>query len=56
MILEWHLVFKIIIRNCKKIFEFCGNSSEFLTKSRLFISCIFCIIKEELIHQLNLWK
>ena len=33
MILAWHLLFKIIIRICKKMFEFCRKPSKFLTKS-----------------------
>ena len=34
-------IFKLIIRNCMKLFEFCGKTSTFLPKSRLLISCIF---------------
>ena len=45
-----------IIRICIKMFEFCGKPSKFLTKSCLFIFCVFCLIKEELTHQLHLRK
>ena len=52
MILEWHLLFKNIIRICKKMVEFCGKPSKLLTKSCLFISCIFCSSEKKLIYQL----
>ena len=54
MILEWHLLFKIITRIFKEMFEICGKPSKFLTKNCLFIFCIFCLIEEELIHLLHL--
>ena len=53
MILECHLLFKIIIRICKKMLEFCGKPLTFLAKSCGFIFCIFCLIEEDLIHQLH---
>ena len=56
MILKWHLLVKIIIKICKKIFEFCGNPSKFLTRSYLFIFCAFGLTEEGLIHQLHLRK
>ena len=37
-------VFKVIIRVCKQMFDFCGKPSKFLTKSCLFIFCIFCFM------------
>ena len=40
MILEWHLLFKIIIRICKKMFAFCRKPLKLLSKSCLFIFCI----------------
>ena len=36
--------------------DFCGKLSKFLTKSCLFIFCIFCLIKEKSIHLLHLNK
>ena len=54
--LERYQLFKIIVRICKKMFEFCGKPSKFLTKSCLLIFCIFCLIEDELIHQLHLRK
>ena len=38
------------------MFKFCGKPPKFLTESCLFIFCIFCLIEEELIHQLHLRK
>ena len=38
------------------MFELCGKPSKFLTKSCLFIFCIFGLIEEELINQLQLKK
>ena len=35
------------------MFEFCGKPSKSLTKNCLFILCIFCLIEEELMHQLH---
>ena len=41
MTLDWHLLFKVIVRIYQKMLEFCGKSSKFLTKSCLLIFCIF---------------
>ena len=38
------------------MFEFCGKPFKLLTKSCLFIFCIFCLIKEEIIHLLHTRK
>ena len=38
------------------MFELCGKPSEFLSKSGLFIFCVFVLIEEELINQLQLKK
>ena len=38
------------------MFEFCGRPSKFFTKSFRFILCIFCLVEEELIYQLDLRK
>ena len=40
-------IFKIIIRISKKFFEFCGETSKFLAKRCLFISCIFYLNEED---------
>ena len=50
MILERHLLFKVMIKICKEMFEFRGKPSKFLSKSCLIIFCFFCSIEEELIH------
>ena len=56
MILEWYLLFKMIIRIDKKMIEVCGKPSNFLTKSYLFIFYIFWLMEEKLIHQSQLIK
>ena len=56
MILEYHLLFKVIKKICKEMFELRGKQSKFLSKSCLIIFCLFCLIGEELIHQLHLKK
>ena len=54
MILQWHLLFKIIIQICKRVFEFCGKPSVFVTKSCVLIFCTFCLTENELIQQSHL--
>ena len=49
-------IFKIILRVCKSIFEFCGKTSKVLPKRCLFIFCIFTLNEEELIQQACLKK
>ena len=45
-------IFKIIIRICQKVFEFCGETSKFLPKG----NSIHYLNKEELIQQACLKK
>ena len=49
-------IFNIIIRICKKKFNFCGKTPKFLPKRGLFIFCIFYLNEEELIQQVCLIK
>ena len=42
MIVEWHLFFKIIIKICKKAFEFCGKTFKFYPKD-VFLFSVFLL-------------
>ena len=48
--------FKIIIRICKRNFDFCGKTSKYLTKRCLVFFIFFHSNEEELIQQVRLTK